>query len=229
MKIYGIVYKGQSRPLAVGLSICCAWNSAETLTGDDSKELVRLGYRLVEFNRYQNTWGHPSRPPAQGDSMIVRLKGKKWTLPEVVQFGDSSLTSPHYTYEVVDYRPPLAGEYYLSGAIPQAYKAPNDLSTPYLIVKQKAKMVRRQGWVPEDATESNGERILKAIATKATERDSVLDPDTATGDEWAAWYKKQYGPIVESEMHARVTLAKKLRCPATWDYILPEVESLIRQ
>jgi len=33
-----------------------------------------------------------------------------------------------------EFRPPLKGEWYLSGAIPEAYKAPNDLSTAYHIV-----------------------------------------------------------------------------------------------
>jgi len=32
-------------------------------------------------------------------------------------------------------RPPKKGEWYLSGAIPAAYKAPNDLSTEYLIAE----------------------------------------------------------------------------------------------
>lgn len=32
-------------------------------------------------------------------------------------------------------RPPRKGEWYLSGAIPAAYRAPNDLSTPYIILE----------------------------------------------------------------------------------------------
>lgn len=32
-------------------------------------------------------------------------------------------------------RPPRKGEFYLSGAIPVAYRAPNDLDTPYLIAR----------------------------------------------------------------------------------------------
>ena len=32
-------------------------------------------------------------------------------------------------------RPPRKGEWYLSGAIPEAYRAPNDLSTPYQICR----------------------------------------------------------------------------------------------
>ena len=34
-----------------------------------------------------------------------------------------------------DYRPPRAGEYYISGAIPEVYRAPNDLITPYHIAR----------------------------------------------------------------------------------------------
>lgn len=34
-----------------------------------------------------------------------------------------------------EFRTPKRGEWYLSGAIPQAYKAPNDLTTPYHILK----------------------------------------------------------------------------------------------
>lgn len=41
-------------------------------------------------------------------------------------------------------RPPLKGEWYLSGAIIEAYQAPNDLTTPFHI----AKLVKAtDGWV----------------------------------------------------------------------------------
>jgi hypothetical protein len=33
------------------------------------------------------------------------------------------------------YRKPLKGEFYLSGAIPTAYRAPNDLGSPYIILR----------------------------------------------------------------------------------------------
>ena len=32
-------------------------------------------------------------------------------------------------------RPPKKGEWYLSGAIPEAYQAPNDLSSPFHILR----------------------------------------------------------------------------------------------
>jgi hypothetical protein len=34
-----------------------------------------------------------------------------------------------------EFRPPLRGEFFLSGAIVEAYRAPNDLSTPYWIAE----------------------------------------------------------------------------------------------
>jgi hypothetical protein len=34
-----------------------------------------------------------------------------------------------------EFRPPRAGEWYLSGATPTAWRAPNDLSTPYRILR----------------------------------------------------------------------------------------------
>lgn len=59
------------------------------------------------------------------------------------------MTRPEKYYPVVDkptynghyrathageFRAPLKGEYYLSGAIPEAYKAPNDLADPFWIM-----------------------------------------------------------------------------------------------
>lgn len=35
-----------------------------------------------------------------------------------------------------EFRAPRKGEWYLSGAIPEAYRAPNDLSTPYHILRE---------------------------------------------------------------------------------------------
>ena len=84
--------------------------------------------------------------------MIVRIKGTKWTLPDIVQFGSYAHIGDHYTYDVVDFRPPLKGEFYLSGAEPQAYQAANNLSTPFLVVTKKTKMVQRLTWVPFEQT-----------------------------------------------------------------------------
>jgi hypothetical protein len=34
-----------------------------------------------------------------------------------------------------EYRPPRAGEWYVSGAIPEGYRAPNDLTMPHAIAR----------------------------------------------------------------------------------------------
>lgn len=48
-----------------------------------------------------------------------------------------------------EYRPPKADEWYLSGAIVEAYRAPNDLSPPYFIARiVRAKQVST--WVEID-------------------------------------------------------------------------------
>ncbi len=39
-----------------------------------------------------------------------------------------------FAFNLGDYRPPLAGEFYVSGACPQAYKMPRDSSACYWIV-----------------------------------------------------------------------------------------------
>ena len=80
--------------------------------------------------------------------MTVHMKGKRYTLPDVIKFGDSSLISPQFFYEVIDFRAPKAGEWYISGAIPQAYQAPNDLGIEFLIAKKTQQAVQRTAWVP---------------------------------------------------------------------------------
>ena len=53
-------------------------------------------------------------------------------LPRIVQFEGSLGKS---TYRKLGFRPPKRGEFYLSGAIVTAYRAPNDLTTPYHVVE----------------------------------------------------------------------------------------------
>lgn len=57
-------------------------------------------------------------------------------IPEVIPFEQ---VRGHQTvdcfWERVGVRTPKKGEWYLSGAIPMAYKAPRDLSTSYIVVK----------------------------------------------------------------------------------------------
>lgn len=59
--------------------------------------------------------------------------------PRPIHF--EGLTARHHTpknlrwVKVIGFRPPRKGEYYLSGAIVEAYKAPNDLTSSFWIVE----------------------------------------------------------------------------------------------
>ena len=80
------------------------------------------------------------------DTKIVRMGGKKYTLPSVLYFSkfDTQFTSrdrAHF-YKVVGFREPKAGEYFLSGATVSAYYAKNDIPSAYLIAEPTAKAVR---------------------------------------------------------------------------------------
>lgn len=48
--------------------------------------------------------------------------------------------------ELGEFRPPMAGEYYASGAIPEAWRAPNDLSQAFRIVRPVCYARRVNGW-----------------------------------------------------------------------------------
>lgn len=49
-------------------------------------------------------------------------------------------------YAHVGFRPPLKGEFYLSGAIVTGYRAPNDLSTAYHVVRPTHHAVASTWW-----------------------------------------------------------------------------------
>lgn len=83
-------------------------------------------------------------------TLIYREGGKKWELPVVVPFegfvGESWRSE--CLYHVLGYREPKKGEYYLSGAICEAYKAPNDLPSKFLVVKPTQKVKTVQVYTP---------------------------------------------------------------------------------
>ena len=58
------------------------------------------------------------------------------SLPETLRFEKlgSKPGGAECFYRKIAHRAPLKGEYYVSGAEPMAYLAPNDLTSPYLIV-----------------------------------------------------------------------------------------------
>lgn len=67
---------------------------------------------------------------------IFRQNGKKWILPFHVKEGGKLMTKES-DYRVVAFKMPRKGEIYLSGSIPEYYKALNDLSTEYLVIQLK--------------------------------------------------------------------------------------------
>jgi hypothetical protein len=72
--------------------------------------------------------------------------GKRWALPEVLQFGQG-IKNYMSQYKVLGFRAPKKTEFYLSGAPTSVWVAPNDLTTEFLIVKPTIEMKRATGWV----------------------------------------------------------------------------------
>ena len=54
---------------------------------------------------------------SQGDRVLKRARPGQWR------------------WTRVGYRPPRKGEFYVSGAIPEIWEAPNDLDSPFLVVR----------------------------------------------------------------------------------------------
>jgi hypothetical protein len=65
----------------------------------------------------------------------IYINGMHYRLPNALAFTIRGMGKPIFAYyEVIAYRRPLKGEYYLSGAICGAWWASNDLCNSYLIV-----------------------------------------------------------------------------------------------
>ena len=62
---------------------------------------------------------------------------------KVYALGDKYYQNPKARFVLTEaFRKPKKGEYYLSGAMPQVYKAPNDLSMEFRIVRPvKVKLI----------------------------------------------------------------------------------------
>ena len=76
--------------------------------------------------------------------------------PDVVFFGFLKRPGDQFGpalcyYEILGFRPPMKGEYYLSGAIVEAYRAPNNLNERYWVVKPTHYAVPTHGFIRGDA------------------------------------------------------------------------------
>jgi hypothetical protein len=49
------------------------------------------------------------------------------------------------------------------------------------------------------------------------------DPDGMTDVERATWWENECRRVSKEEAAARMTLAKLLKCPAAWRYLMPEI------
>ena len=80
---------------------------------------------------------------------IVRLRGKKWELPEVLpeKYGHSIDLFHYYFWKEIDFRKPLKDEYFVSGAIPEIYRSSRNLSQEYLVVTLLRRAIRKTIWV----------------------------------------------------------------------------------
>lgn len=69
------------------------------------------------------------------------------TQRKIIKFEGKSLASK-WTYESRGFGKPKKGDYYLSGAIVEAWRAPNDLDTVFEIVEPVQEFKLKQVWMP---------------------------------------------------------------------------------
>lgn len=82
--------------------------------------------------------------------LTIPVGDKRYRIPAVMHFPGafrtgSGLALPHRVV-FVRYGKPRAGEYYVSGAIPEVYLAASDLTSDYIIVEPGAEMTRVASW-----------------------------------------------------------------------------------
>lgn len=88
-------------------------------------------------------WDEPIEKNA---TKILRIDGKVYELPMVLYFPGGG----HYLYNVVARRKPKAGEYFISGAVPQVYLSEKDSIFTYLVVEKAEKVEHFSGWAREE-------------------------------------------------------------------------------
>lgn len=69
----------------------------------------------------------------KNNGSVYRHSGRKWSLPLTVPVENSMFKVSYFN--VLGYRPPLKGEYYLSGAKVTAYQAKNNLTDNFLVIE----------------------------------------------------------------------------------------------
>ena len=95
-------------------------------------------------------WRLRGDPVARPDA--IALIAQCMEARSIYAMGDSVM-GRHYYCELGAFRPPMAGEYYLSGAIPEIWWAPNDLSKAFRIVRPTHCARQVTAWQRGDAFE----------------------------------------------------------------------------
>lgn len=86
-------------------------------------------------------------PIPDGATKRISIGDKHWDVPIVLPFTGNQYKYDWRIVKTIDFRPPLAGEFYLSGNPVEVWRAPNDLTQEFLIVKPGRKVVDRRFWV----------------------------------------------------------------------------------
>ena len=102
---------------------------------------------------------------AKSDTKVVRVPerpGVKWTLPVILPVGDT-LVARMYTYEILRWGTPKAGEYFISGSRPVLHKTKNDLSQEYLVAVLVQGYKPTTAYMPAKSKRLYGGRLLGPI------------------------------------------------------------------
>lgn len=73
---------------------------------------------------------------------------KRPKAPSVVKFEGLNDMASKWSWKLIGYRCPNKGEFFLSGGIPEAYKAKQHLTTEYFVVEPLVEHKLRSKWLP---------------------------------------------------------------------------------
>lgn len=87
--------------------------------------------------------------------MIYKQDEHKWNLPDTVNFEPGAvIPGQRCFYRVLGYRNPEAGEYFLSGALVEAYYTKHGIPSKYLVVEPTHKAVPTTVYVRGEPVET---------------------------------------------------------------------------
>jgi hypothetical protein len=75
---------------------------------------------------------------------------KRPKAPRVITFEGLDDMASKWSWRLIGYRCPNKGEFFMSGAIPQAYKARQHMTREYFVVEPITQHRRMSRWMPID-------------------------------------------------------------------------------